>query len=115
MDGIGLPIAAFLLGLLFCLIFGVIRPLRRFVLAALVSSFLSSIVFLYGSWIISDMDPCVEYGSSCVPPGGHPATPLDVNLWLLSTAATFLLTALVSFQIQKALKSGVIQVPRLLR
>jgi hypothetical protein len=105
MDGIGLPVAAILLGSLLCLIFGKIRPLRRFALAALVSPFLSSIVFLFGSWILSDMNPCAEYGSSCVPPGGHDATRLDVSLWLLSVALAFLLSALVCLKVQKALES----------
>jgi hypothetical protein len=115
MDGIGLPIAAFLFGSLLCLIFAKIRPLKQFALAALVSPFLSSIVFLFGSWVLSDMNPCAEYGSSCVPPGGHEATRLDVSLWLLSVAVTFLLSALACPKIQKALDSraGAIQELRL--
>jgi hypothetical protein len=104
MDGIGLPIAAFLLGSLICLIFGKIRALRRFALAALVSPVLSSIVFLFGSWILSDTNPCAEYGSSCIVPGGHHATRLDVSLWLLSAAVTCLLSALLCLKVQTALE-----------
>lgn len=105
MDGIGLPIPAFLLSSLLCLIFGKIQPLRRFALAALISPFLSSIVLLFGSWILSDMNPCVEFGSSCVPPGGHNPTRLDVGLWLLSVGVTFLLSAFVCLKVQRALES----------
>ena len=105
MDGIGLPIAAVLLGSLLCLLCGSFRPLRRFALAALVSPFLSSIVFLFGSWVLSDMNPCAEFGSSCIPPGGHDATRLDVSLWLLSVAAVFLLSTFACLRIQKAIEA----------
>jgi hypothetical protein len=105
MDGIGLPIAALLLGALLSWICETIRLFRRFRLAALVSPFLASVVFLFGSWIVSDMNPCAEYDLSCVPPGGHDATGEDVSLWLLSVAATFLLSALICVRVQKAFKS----------
>ena len=104
MDGIGLPIAAVLLGSLLCFLCRRIRYLRRFALSALLSPFLSSVVFLLGSWILSDMNPCAEYGSSCIPPGGHDASRLDVSLWLLSTAAAFL-NAFTCLRIQKAIEA----------
>ena|SRR5579862_5237086 len=98
MDGIGLPILALLFGAvsyLFC---------RRtpFALAAFLSPFVSSVVLLFGSWILSDMNPCVEYGSSCVPKGAHD---LELSLLLLSVPLTFALSAVICFKIQKALSS----------
>ena len=38
--------------------------LRRFTLAALVSPFASSLVFILGSFILADMNPAAEYGSA---------------------------------------------------
>jgi hypothetical protein len=80
-------------------------PFRRFALAAFVSPIVSSVVFLLGSWILSDMNPCVEYGYSCVPKGGHDPTRLDVSLWLLCVAATFLLSGFVCFKVQQRFSS----------
>jgi tetrahydromethanopterin S-methyltransferase subunit D len=103
MDGIGLPILAFVFGVVLCLICGTIPPLRRFALAAFVSPAVSSVVFLFGSWILADMNPCAEYGSSCIPNGGHDPTRLDVSLWLLSVAVAFVLSTVVCFKIQQRL------------
>jgi hypothetical protein len=105
MDGIGLPLVAFLFGSLLCLICERNRKLGRFALAALVAPVFSSVVWLFGSWILSDMNPCAEYGSSCVPPGGHDSTTLDVGLWLLSVAATFLLSVVITLRVQKFFES----------
>lgn len=104
MDGIGLPIfGLFFGGVLFCICVGV-PVLRRFALAALVSPFVSSVVFLFGSWILSDMNPGAEYGYK--PQGGeHDPTRLDVILWLACVAATFLLSAVGCFKIQYSISS----------
>ena len=62
MDGIGLPILGFLFGAVFFFICWTVPIIRRFALAAFTSPFIASVVFLFGSWILSDMNPCVEYG-----------------------------------------------------
>jgi hypothetical protein len=105
MDGIGLPIIGFLLGTIFSLICWQVPPLRRFALAALVSPVVSSVVFLFGSWILSDMNPCVEYGYSCIPKGGHDPTGLDTALWLICVAVAFFLNGAICFKVQKFLPS----------
>jgi hypothetical protein len=103
MDGVGLPILAFLFGVVLCLICRAIPPFKRFALAALVSPIVSSVAFLFGSWILADMNPCAEYASSCIPNGGHDPTRLDVSLWLLLVAIAFLLSAAACFKIQQRL------------
>lgn len=100
MDGIGLPILAFLFGTILFLIATARPRFRRFALAAIVAPTLTSFVFLLGSWILSDMDPCVEYGSSCIPDGGRASDGFDVSLWLMATAVTFVVSAVVCYKIQ---------------
>jgi hypothetical protein len=102
MDGIGVPIAGALLGVVLLLACLTAPKLRRFALAALVSPFLSSIVFIAGSFVLSDMNPAAEYGSSYVPTRReHDPTKGEVALWIASVVATFLLSAFVCVNLQR--------------
>jgi hypothetical protein len=95
-----------LVGTIVCLIFRGNRRLRRFALAALISPFVSSVVFLFGSWILADMSPCAEQAYSCVSPSGHAATRMDVGIWLFSVLTTLLLSTLICVKLQKVLGSN---------
>jgi len=76
--------------------------MQRFALAALVSPFLSSIVFIVGSFILSDMNPAAEYGSAYVPNGmEHNPTNGETALWLLSVVLMFLMSAFVCVKLQR--------------
>jgi hypothetical protein len=101
MDGIGIPIAGAVVSLALFLVCRGTPRLKRFALAALVAPFASSVVFMVGSFILADMNPAVEYGSSYIPTGNeHDPTKGDVLLWLASVAATFFLSAFVCLKIQ---------------
>ena len=77
--------------------------LRRYALAAFVSPIAASLVCLIGLFYLADMNPANEYGASYVPTGKeHDPTNTDFLLWLVSTALTFLATALICIKVQKA-------------
>ena len=102
MDGILVPVFGILvsgvLGLI-CLIF---PRLRRFFLAALASPFFTSVVLLLGAFILADMNPAREYGANYIPTGKeHNPTSLDYGLWLLSIVATFALSSILAYGVQR--------------
>jgi hypothetical protein len=102
MEGIGIPIlGAFVAGFLF-LVCVVVPTLRPYALAALVSPFAASIVFMVGAFILADMNPAREYGSEYVPKGTElDRTKVHVVLWLLSVIATLTVSAVVCVRLQR--------------
>jgi hypothetical protein len=101
--GIGVPIAGALVSLVLFFVCRGTTRLRRFSLAALVSPFASSVLIL-GSFILADTNPAIEHGSPYVPTGNeHDPTNGEVFFWLVSVAATFLLSAFVCLKVQKLL------------
>jgi hypothetical protein len=104
MDGLGIPILGGLVSMGTFLLCLAVSRFRRFALAALVSPFASSLVFLVGMFIIADMNPAVEYGSDYIP-NGHErdATKVDIALWLSSVGVTFMTSAFVCFKAQQFL------------
>jgi glycerol-3-phosphate acyltransferase PlsY len=102
MDGILIPA----LGLLVSLASGVLClciPIwRRFVLAALTAPFITSIVFLMGAFVLADMNPAREYGTAYIPNGTeHNPTWIHYWIWLNVVLATFTITFLVAYTIQR--------------
>ncbi len=102
MDGILLPIlGALVSGVLAfgCLI---VRRLRRFLLAALVSPFLSSVVLLLGGFILQDMNPAREYGAAYIPTGReHDPTSWDHVFCWSATIVSFAASAVLAYGAQR--------------
>jgi hypothetical protein len=85
MDGLLIPIIGVLVSVVLSFVCFVIPRLRRFLLAAPASPFLTSIVFLLGAFVLADMHPTREYGAAFIPNGKeHDPTKLDYGLWLLA-------------------------------
>ena len=102
MDGLGIPIFGGFIGLVALLVCSSNPRLKRFALAACVSPFIASIVFLIGLFIIADMNPAVEYGAQYTPTGReHDPTALNYGAWLGSTILTFSVSAIVCFRAQQ--------------
>ena len=90
MDGILVPICGVLISGLFGIICIAVSRFRRFLLAALASPFITSVVFLFGGFVLGDMNPAREHGASYIPTGKeHDPTRLDYGFWVLAVVVTF--------------------------
>jgi hypothetical protein len=104
MDGLGIPILGGLVSLLAFFVCLLVRRLRRYALAALVSPFTASIVFLIGMFLVADMNPAVEYGPSYTPTGReHNPTTGHLVFWLLSVVVAFLVSGFAGMKAQQIL------------
>ena len=104
MDGLGIPILGGLASLFAFLVCLLVRRLRRYSLAALVSPFASSLAFLVGMFVLADMNPAAEYGPSYTPTGQeHNPTTGQIVFWLGSVAVTFLVSGFLGIKIQQIL------------
>jgi hypothetical protein len=102
MDGIGIPILGALASLALFLLSSVTPPLRRFALAALTAPFLASVVLLFGSFVLADMNPAREYGAAYIPSGReHNPTRTDFFLLCLAVGVTFYLSGYAAFIVQR--------------
>ena len=102
MDGLLIPIVGVLLSLVLGFVRLVVPRLRRFLLAALVSPFLSSVVFLLGAFVLADMNPARDYGAAHILTGReHNPTRLDYGLWLLAVMTTFLIGSALAYRAQR--------------
>ena len=104
MDGILIPIAGFLVGIVLGCLCAVFRSLRRFILPALVSPFLTSIALLFGVFMLADMNPAREYGSAYIPSGNeHDPTMIHYICLVVAVIAVASVSAWVSYLIQKGI------------
>lgn len=102
MDGILIPIVGLLVSILLGLVCLVIPRLRRFLLAAFASPFLTSVVFLLGGLVLADMNPAREYGAGYIPNGTeHDPNKLDYALWLLAVMATLAVSSVLAHAAQR--------------
>ena len=102
MEGMLLPVLGVFLGVVCGFVCLMVRRLRGFVLAAGVSPFVASMVFLMGGFILQDMNPAVEYGAAYHPTGKeHVPTGLDYFLWLFAVVAAFGLSFALAYFAQR--------------
>ena len=102
MDGILILIVGVLVSVSLGFVCLVVPRLRRFLLAALASPFLTSIVFLLGAFVLADMNPAREYGAAYIQTGKeYDPTKLDYGLWLLAVVATFALSSALAYGAQR--------------
>jgi hypothetical protein len=101
-DGILIPIVGVLVSLLLGFVCFVVPRLRRFLLAALASPFLTSIALLLGAFVLADTNPAPEYGAAYIATGKeHDPNKLDYALWLLAVMATLALSSAFSYIAQR--------------
>ncbi len=104
MDGLGILILGGLASLFAFFVCLLMARLRRYALAALISPFASSIVFLIGMFLLADMNPAAEYRSSYIPVAReHNATAGHILLWLLSVVVTFFVSGFIGVKAQRIL------------
>lgn len=102
MDGLGIPLLGGLISVVLLMGCLDVPRFKRFALAALISPFATSVVFLIGLFIIADMNPAAEYGAHYTPTGNeHDPTAFDYLLWLGSAALTLLLSGLICVKVQR--------------
>ena len=102
MDGIGVPLLGAAVGFAAVIVCLNVPRLRRFALAALISPFVASLVFLVGLFMLADMNPAIEYGTQYTPTGReHDPTMFNNVLWLGSTGMTFVLSGVVCLKAQQ--------------
>jgi len=101
-DGLLIPIIGIVVSFVLGFVCLVVPRLRRFLLAALASPFLTSMVFLLGAFVLADMNPAREYGAAYIPAGQeHDPTKLDYGLWVLAAMATFALSSALAYGVQR--------------
>jgi len=101
MDGLLIPIIGVLASAVLGFVCLIVPGLRRFLLAAIASPFLTSIIFLLGAFVLADMNPAREYGTAYIPTGHeHDPTKLDYGLWMLAVIATFALSSALAYGAQ---------------
>ena len=103
MDGLGIPIIGVMAGFLLSLVCSSIDRLRRFTLAALVSPFIASVVFILGAWIIvddrdHDGEPIAQHENE--PPSPNAA----IALWLGTIGTSFVVSSVICNKLQRILR-----------
>ena len=102
MDGILIPILGVLVSGLLGFVCLLRRPLRCYLLAALVSPSATSVVFLLGGFVMADMNPAREYGAAYIPTGKeHDPTRADYVLWLSAVLITLIVSAAGAYLAQR--------------
>jgi hypothetical protein len=69
MEGILIPIVGLMTSAVLGLVCALIPRLRSYLLPALVAPFATGIIFLFGCFILADMNPAREYGATYVSTG----------------------------------------------
>jgi hypothetical protein len=100
MDGLGILILGLLLSVALLVVSMAVPRWRRFALAAAISPFAASIVFLIGMFILADLSPGAEYG---IAPRGNERDPTraELLLWLTSVLVTFVLSGVICVRLQR--------------
>ncbi len=103
MDGILIPIVGLITSIVLGLACASIPRLRSCALPALVAPFATSVVFLLGCFMLADMNPAREYGSSYISTGKeHDPTRVDYILLFAAVCTTLVVSSGTAYLVQRA-------------
>jgi|HubBroStandDraft_6_1064221.scaffolds.fasta_scaffold1581095_1 hypothetical protein len=103
MEGILIPIVGLMTSVALGLVCALIPRLRSYVLPALVAPFVTSVVFLFGCFILADMNPAREYGAAYVSTGKeHDPTRVDYILLFAAVCITSVVSSGAAYLVQRA-------------